>query len=73
MLRYAISCHRLYPNSVKSRRLNQLHNASDTLLHDDPFHNERTQHLFEAVDELRSCGADTDIGSLPEVHFAPLW
>lgn len=47
--------------------------TSDTLLHDDPFHNEHTQRLFEAIDELRSCGADTDIGSLPEVRFAPLW
>ncbi|KAL8920804.1 MAG: hypothetical protein Q9172_004344 [Xanthocarpia lactea] len=40
---------------------------SNTFLNDDPFHNEHTQRLFEAIDELRSCGADTDIGYLPEL------
>ncbi|KAL8768241.1 MAG: hypothetical protein Q9209_005471 [Squamulea sp. 1 TL-2023] len=40
---------------------------SNTFLNEDPFHNEHTQRLFEAIDELRSCGADTDIGCLPEL------
>lgn len=42
---------------------------SNILLNEDPFNNEQAQRLFEAIDELRSCGADTDIGSLPEVHL----
>ncbi|KAL8646468.1 MAG: hypothetical protein Q9226_006841 [Calogaya cf. arnoldii] len=41
--------------------------APNTLLNEDPFRNEHTQRLFEAIDELRSCGADTDIGPLPEL------
>ncbi|KAL8996228.1 MAG: hypothetical protein Q9169_004206 [Polycauliona sp. 2 TL-2023] len=40
---------------------------SNLLLTEDPFRNEHTRRLFEAIDELRSCGADTDIGSLPEL------
>ncbi|KAL8888869.1 MAG: hypothetical protein Q9215_003780 [Flavoplaca cf. flavocitrina] len=40
---------------------------SNILLNEDPFRNEQAQRLFEAIDELRSCGADTDIGSLPEL------
>ena len=45
---------------------------SNTSSNEDPFHNEHTQRLFEAIDELRSCGADTDIGYLPEVsHVVP--
>lgn len=36
------------------------------LLDEDPFCNENTQRLFEAIDGLRSCGANHDIG-LPEV------
>lgn len=39
---------------------------SNTLLNEDPFRNENTQRLFEAIDELRSCGANHDVG-LPEV------
>lgn len=37
-----------------------------TILNEDPFRNENTQRLFEAIDELRSCGANQEIG-LPEV------
>lgn len=36
------------------------------LLSEDAFSNERSQKLFEAIDELQSCGAGRDIG-LPEV------
>ncbi|KAL9600156.1 MAG: hypothetical protein Q9179_003315 [Wetmoreana sp. 5 TL-2023] len=39
---------------------------SKTLLNDDPFHSTHTQRLFEAIDELRSCGANHDI-PLPEL------
>lgn len=39
---------------------------ANPLLNDDPFRNEHTQRLFEAIDELRRCGADHDVG-LPEV------
>ncbi|KAL8939654.1 MAG: hypothetical protein Q9216_003230 [Gyalolechia sp. 2 TL-2023] len=39
---------------------------SNTLLNKDPFRNEDTQRLFEAIDELRSCGANHDI-ELPEL------
>ena len=39
---------------------------SRPLLKEDPFRNEKTQRLFEAIDKLRSCGANHDVG-LPEV------
>ncbi|KAL8748334.1 MAG: hypothetical protein Q9184_007384 [Pyrenodesmia sp. 2 TL-2023] len=39
---------------------------SNTLLNEDPFRNQSTQRLFEAIDELRSCGANHDVG-LPEL------
>ena len=45
---------------------------SNTILNKDPFHNPQTQRLFEAIDELRSCGANHDVaGGLPEVGSAP--
>ncbi|KAI4136224.1 MAG: hypothetical protein LQ341_005770 [Variospora aurantia] len=37
-----------------------------TILNEDPFRNENTQRLFEAIDELRSCGANQEI-DLPEL------
>lgn len=40
---------------------------SNTLLNKDPFRNEDTQRLFEAIDELRGCGANHEI-ELPEVR-----
>ncbi|KAL8748829.1 MAG: hypothetical protein Q9184_007065 [Pyrenodesmia sp. 2 TL-2023] len=40
--------------------------GSNPLLNEDPFRNEATQQLFEAIDELRSCGANHDIG-IPEL------
>ncbi|KAL8842276.1 MAG: hypothetical protein Q9170_000602 [Blastenia crenularia] len=39
---------------------------TDVILNDDPFHNKNTQRLFEAIDELRNCGANHEIG-LPEL------
>lgn len=39
----------------------------ETLLNEDPFRSETSQRLFEAIDELRSCGASYEIG-LPEVR-----
>ena len=39
------------------------------LLDEDAFQNEQSRKLFEAVDELRSCGAN-DI-DLPEVSLFP--
>jgi len=36
------------------------------LLSEDPFKSEQSQKLFEAIDELRSCGANHDV-DLPEV------
>lgn len=36
------------------------------LLTEDAFSSERSQRLFEAIDELQSCGANRDI-ELPEV------
>ncbi|KAI4168374.1 MAG: hypothetical protein LQ343_006459 [Gyalolechia ehrenbergii] len=39
---------------------------SNTLLNKDPFRNEDTQRLFEAIDELRGCGANHEI-ELPEL------
>lgn len=45
---------------------------SNTILTEDAFCNERSQKLFEAIDELQSCGANRDI-DLPEVsHHDPL-
>lgn len=40
----------------------------NSLLTEDAFCSERTQKLFEAIDELQSCGAKRDI-DLPEVSF----
>ena len=44
--------------------------SSDTvvnpLLSEDPFKSEQSQKLFEAIDELRSCGANHHV-DLPEV------
>lgn len=37
-----------------------------SLLTEDAFSSERSQKLFEAIDELQSCGANRDI-DLPEV------
>ncbi|KAL9015928.1 MAG: hypothetical protein Q9185_006695 [Variospora sp. 1 TL-2023] len=39
---------------------------SSTTLNEDPFRNENMQRLFDAIDELRSCGANQEI-DLPEV------
>jgi hypothetical protein len=39
----------------------------EELLDKDPFGNERSKKLFEAIDELRSCGAGQDI-DLPQVR-----
>lgn len=36
------------------------------LLSEDSFQNEQSRRLFEAIDELRSCGANHEI-DLPEV------
>lgn len=36
------------------------------LLNEDPFKSEQSQKLFEAIDELRTCGANHDV-DLPEV------
>lgn len=38
------------------------------VLGDDAFQNETTQRLFNAIDELKSCGASRDITDLPEVN-----
>lgn len=38
----------------------------DGLLRENAFSSERSQKLFEAIDELQSCGANRDI-DLPEV------
>ena len=40
------------------------------LLTEDAFSSERSQKLFEAIDELQSCGANRDI-ELPEVNMQP--
>jgi len=39
---------------------------TSSLLTEDAFRSERSQQLFEAIDELQSCGANRDI-DLPEV------
>ena len=36
------------------------------LLSEDPFKSEQSQKLFEAIDELRTCGANHEV-DLPEV------
>ena len=38
------------------------------VLGEDAFQNETTQRLFNAIDELKSCGARRDITDLPEVN-----
>ena len=38
----------------------------DKILHEDPFQSPESRKLFEAIDELRSCGANRHI-ELPEV------
>lgn len=39
---------------------------SEMLLSEDAFNNQHSRELFEAIDELRGCGANQDI-ELPEV------
>ncbi|KAL8872017.1 MAG: hypothetical protein Q9174_002280 [Haloplaca sp. 1 TL-2023] len=39
----------------------------NTILNKDPFHNPQTQRLFEAIDELRSCGVTRENVELPEL------
>ncbi|KAL8966859.1 MAG: hypothetical protein Q9183_003183 [Haloplaca sp. 2 TL-2023] len=39
----------------------------NTILNEDPFHNTQTQRLFEAIDELRSCGVSREKVELPEL------
>ena len=41
---------------------------SEILLSEDAFNNEHSRELFEAIDELRGCGANRDI-ELPEVRI----
>lgn len=43
--------------------------AATALFSDDAFHNARSRGLFEAIDELRKCGANRDL-ELPEVIYA---
>lgn len=43
--------------------------GSNHLLSEDPFQNEDTQRLFEAIDQLRSHGLNQDL-DLPEVSLA---
>ena len=38
-----------------------------TLLNEDAFQNDHSRGMFEAIDEMRSCGANRDI-ELPEVR-----
>lgn len=40
---------------------------ANPLLSEDAFQNKKSQKLFEAIDELRSCGANHEI-DLPEVN-----
>jgi hypothetical protein len=42
------------------------HQEVDQFLATDSFQNEQSRRLFEAIDELRSCGANHEI-DLPEV------
>lgn len=44
-------------------------NEANPLLSEDPFKSERSQKLFEAIEELRSCGANHHV-ELPEVIFS---
>ena len=37
------------------------------VLGDDAFQNETSRELFNAIDELKSCGANRDVDNLPEV------
>lgn len=46
---------------------NQVQAETKSLLSEDAFKNEQSQKLFEAIDELRSCGANHEI-DLPEVQ-----
>ena len=41
--------------------------SSTILLHDDPFSNETSKRLFDAIDELRKCGAG-EVLDLPQVR-----
>ena len=41
---------------------------SHHVLGDDAFQNESSREFFNAIDELKSCGANRDIDDLPEVH-----
>ena len=41
---------------------------SDSLLNEDPFRSAASQRLFNAIDELRRCGAGQDL-DLPQVRF----
>lgn len=43
---------------------------TNPLLDENAFQNEQSRKLFEAIDELRSCGANNDI-ELPEVRSVP--
>ena len=47
---------------------NESGRATNPLLDEDAFQNEQSRKLFEAIDELRSCGANNDI-ELPEVRL----
>ncbi len=42
--------------------------SSRTLLAEDPFRTEKSKRLFEAIDELRRCGAGQDL-ELPQVRL----
>lgn len=55
-------------SSNASRRMSNesFESAYETLLSEDAYNNEYSRELFEAIDQLRSCGADRDI-ELPEV------
>ena len=55
------------PHKIQDMRL-ELDPAveGNSLLTEDAFSSERSQKLFEAIDELQSCGANRDI-DLPEV------
>lgn len=65
------------PNSIASLTsdLEALSTSSDSdvqdsegLLNDDPFSNEISKRLFDAIDDLRKCGAGQDL-DLPQVCF----
>lgn len=44
---------------------------SEMLLSEDAFNNQHSRELFEAIDELRGCGANREI-ELPEVCSSPV-